>query len=109
MCGREFSVRNLRLAWHKFPASIIVHPRVHQPDHCLGVHFPPLEYSREGLVRYLSEALCLLDAMKHDPDGFRGSAEWLARRDELKGIIAELARTYRAWEGHPYDVPPWAQ
>lgn len=105
VCGREFAVRKGRLSWHKFPKSLIVHPQKHRPDHCLGVHFPPIEHSREGLVRYIGEALSLLDAMKHDPEGYRGSPEWLHRRNELNGIIDELMRKYRYWEGREYDLP----
>lgn len=109
VCGREFAVRSGRLAWHKFPGSVIAHPRIHRPDHCLGFLFPPLEVSREGLERYLGEVLSVLDAMKHDREGYRGSPEWTARQDELREVVLGLARTYQAWEGRAYEIPTWAR
>lgn len=107
VCGREFVVRKGRLSWHKFPGSVIIHPRIHRPDHCLGILYPPMEVSRAGLVQYLDEVLCLLNAMDYDPKGYRCSPEWLERQFELSEIVRGLARTYEAWEGRPYNIPDW--
>lgn len=87
VCGREFAIRSGRLAWHKFPGSVIAHPRVHRPDHCLGFLFPPLEVSREGTRFYLEEVSCLLDAIQNE----KGSDYYLRVervRNELVGKLA---------------------
>lgn len=92
VCGREFAVRNGRLAWHKFPGSVIVHPRIHRPDHCLGFLFPPLEVSNEGTRFYLGEVSSLLDALQNE----KGSDYYQRVERVRKGLEGKLAE----------DTPP---
>lgn len=99
VCGLVFPLdEDRKPMWHEYPdapAYCLNHPRIHENDHCLGVHFPPLELSPEGAKDSLNTLTVLLAELEGELEAWRCEG--------LEKVFSETLRRYLTANDEGYE------